>query len=215
MPLRQYYRLISVVKHQTETFTKVTWEIPAYPKGYDKWINEKKHYLPNSFPAYDYTVYLRHLGFPSPLLDWTRSLYVAAYFAFRHAMDLEEKVSIYVFWEFTGRGKVWSTATPFLCSLGPYVRSHQRHFYQQSEYTICAMHEKDNEWKFVSHEEAFNRGNSEQDVLWKFNVPVTERIKVLKKLEEYNLNAFSLFGTEESLMETLAMRELSLREREI
>src|SRR5579871_975887 len=35
------------------------------------------------FPGYDYMAYLRHHGFPSPLLDWTRSPYVAAFFAFR------------------------------------------------------------------------------------------------------------------------------------
>jgi len=36
-------------------------------------------------------------------------------------------------------------------------------------------------------------------------------LKVLKILDSYNLNAFSLFGSEESLMETLAARELDLR----
>ena len=30
-------------------------------------------------------------------------------------------------------------------------------------------------------------------------------------LDEFNLNAYSLFGSEESLMETLAYREISLK----
>lgn len=42
---------------------------------------------------------------------------------------------------------------------------------------------------------------------WKFTIPVTERMRVLAVLDEHNLNAFSLFGSEESLMETLAARE--------
>jgi hypothetical protein len=33
-------------------------------------------------------------------------------------------------------------------------------------------------------------------------------LKVLKMLDKYNLNAFSLFESEESLMETLAVREM-------
>ena len=34
----------------------------------------------------------------------------------------------------------------------------------------------------------------------------SERAKVLKRLDQHNLNAFSLFGSEESLMDTMALR---------
>jgi hypothetical protein len=53
-----------------------------------------------------------------------------------------------------------------------------------------------------------------QDLLWKFNIPTSERLKVLKFLDAHNLNAFSLFGSEESLMETMALRELEFREKD-
>ena len=52
-----------------------------------------------------------------------------------------------------------------------------------------------------------DRYNS-NDVIWKFNLPATERLKVLKLLDRSNINAFSLFQSEESLMETMAFREL-------
>ena len=44
----------------------------------------------------------------------------------------------------------------------------------------------------------------------RFNIPSTERKKVLRFLDEFNLNAYSLFGSEESLMNMLAVRAFDL-----
>jgi hypothetical protein len=46
---------------------------------------------------------------------------------------------------------------------------------------------------------------------WKFNIPSTERTKVLRLLNDYNLNAFSLFDSEEALLETMWFREHVLK----
>ena len=101
---------------------------------------------------------------------------------------------------------------PEIKGLGPYVRSHRRHFQQQSEYTICTIR-RDGEHAYARHEDAFAGNKEDQDELWKFDIPATEREKVLKRLEQYNIHAFSLFGSEESLMEALAFRELFIRTR--
>ena len=60
----------------------------------------------------------------------------------------------------------------------------------------------------MPHESAFGGGNPNIDVTWKFNLPATERLKVLKLLDRFNINAVALFQSEESLMETMAFREL-------
>ena len=41
--------------------------------------------------------------------------------------------------------------------------------------------------------------------MWKIDIPASERGKVLRYLADFNLNPFSLFGSTESLAETLAL----------
>jgi hypothetical protein len=46
-----------------------------------------------------------------------------------------------------------------------------------------------------------------QDRLFKFRLKSDERAAVLRELLDYNLTAFSLLGSQESLMETISVRE--------
>jgi hypothetical protein len=158
-------------------------------------------------PLYGYMAYLRQFGFPSPLLDWSRSPYVAAFFAFRDDPPVPvAKRSIYVYCA----GEIMGSTLykPMIIPLGPYVHTHHRHFRQRSEYTFCGNFvEWDAQWRFDSHEKVFEDEHPNKDLLWKFNIPSTERDKVLGILSDYNLNAFSLYGSEESLLETMWYRE--------
>jgi len=119
-------------------------------------------------------------------------------------------VSVFAYCEYSAAGKSWSTGTPFITGLGPYVRSHRRHFQQQSEYTICTI-QRANEVSYACHEDAFVRAEPGQDMLRKFTIPASERLAVLQRLNRYNINAFSLFSSEESLIETVAVDEILLK----
>jgi len=211
MSFDDYYRLaVTRVRPGVEAFTNVTWDVADYDFALaDGFRTDPELFSSLKFPSvgfYSYMVYLRHHGFPSPLLDWTWSMHVAAFFAFR-APGPAERRSIYVYCERPQGGKGGAVGEPAMRVIGKYVRTHARHFRQQSDYTICAAFDKNSGgWYFHGHGPVFgNRGR--QDYLWKFDLPSTERIPILKSLDEYNLNAFSLFDSQETLLETVWLRE--------
>ncbi|MDD5319411.1 MAG: FRG domain-containing protein [Methylococcales bacterium] len=204
--LEYYYQGVCIALPQIETYTGERWSITSYDE-YINWVKKCRGDNRNfafDFLGYEFMAYLRHHGFPSPLLDWSRSPFVAAFFAFRHAK--KGKVSIYAYCEYPKQFKSGQSGKPLIRVLGPYIRSHKRHFQQQSWYTVCAMVQPPIESEdsyYAKHESVFSETNDEQDALWKFNLPASEREKVLRHLNRYNLNAFSLFGSEESLCETV------------
>jgi hypothetical protein len=200
--LSEYYRAVAIAKTQIETFTNRTWGEIDYQKTVDL-LQSYDALRFSNLPSYDFLVYLRHHGFPSPLLDWSRSLYVAAFFAFN--APKAERVALFVYQEHGGSGKVSSSGEAQIMVLGPNVRSHPRHFLQQGEYTLCCQYTAGS-WHFAPHSNVFAKGEESQDRLWKLTLPASESSRVMKRLDEYNINAFSLFQSEESLMASLAAR---------
>lgn len=200
----EYCQLMSRVKPEIETFTGKTWELPEWAEPETDF---GEYFRKN--PALTFMTHLRHCGFPSPILDWSRSPYVAAYFAFAK-VQAEMDVAIYVFSETPNNIKSGNALGPKIISHGGYaLKTHERHFRQQSSYTVCV--EKDDssgKWKFASHQAIFGLNQQDQDRLYKITVPSSKRVEVLRVLDRYNLNQHSLFGSEESLMETLAFREI-------
>jgi hypothetical protein len=111
-----------------------------------------------------YLAHLRHCGFPSPLLDWSKSPYVAAYFAFARAKH-DGDVAIFAYRERANSAgfKISGSDTPQIVSFGPIVKTHKRHFRQQSRYTACIRWESDR-WFFEPHDNVFGqKDNLQQD----------------------------------------------------
>lgn len=194
----EYYRLMQITRHKVESFTAKKWALP------DKF--EDDQLAPHAPQGYEFMVYLRHHGFPSPLLDWTRSPYVASFFAYNTASK-DDEIAIYAYIEYPNMAKAGTIGDATIVGCGPCITTHPRHFYQQCDYTFC---KKKSNGKFIycSHEEAFVRNNEDQDLLIKFILPGTEKKAVLNRLRLMNITAFSLFGSEESLLSTIASEEI-------
>lgn len=206
-----YLHLISETRPAIETFTGATFDVPrreieercrAYD-FFDFWLRDFTTYL----------AHLRHCGFPSPLLDWSKSPYVAAYFAFARATH-DGDVAIFAYRERANDAgfKISGGDEPQIVSFRRIVKTHRRHFRQQSRYTACVKWESDR-WFFESHDSVFGqKDNLQQGLLWKITLPAREHMKALSFLDKFNLNEFTLFDSEESLLEMLAMRVIDMRE---
>jgi FRG domain len=204
-----YFALIKVARLAVGSLTGRVWELPGLERGFN--FDEDEQGPP---PGYEFMIYLRHHGFPSPLLDWTRSPYVAAFFAFAcrpHAGRNE--VALYSFVEAVGQGKMWDTDRARIIGLGPTALTHERHYSQQCEYTICKKAVPPDRAIYASHEEALGRAPViAQDILTKYVIPISDRAFFLRKLESMNIHHYSLFRDETALMQTLAYREIEKHE---
>jgi hypothetical protein len=205
LPLDSYLRYMARVKPAVEAMIDrqfpFRWENPE-EQGSRFMLSRVKF----REGQYEFMVYLRHHGFPTPLLDWSRSLYVALFFAVSDAVETEAS-ALYIYTEWLGHGKGGPVGAPEISSMGQYVTAHKRHWIQQSEYTACVA-KNGEDWYFHPHADAVGCASDTSDRLIKIEIAAEARLPILRQLDSMNINAFSLYGTEEALMRTLAFREL-------
>jgi len=135
----------------------------------------------------------QHHGFPTPLLDWTESPYVAAYFAYESVGKREKDGYVRIFIFNTSK---WVRRCPELVSiieprLSITIRvfpaiNNNRAIPQQS---VSAISNVDDIEGFIRLYEDFYK----EKYLMKIDLPVSERNRVMRELQQMGITAASLF----------------------
>ncbi len=165
-------------------------------------------------------VFLRHYGFPSPLMDWTENADVAAFFAFQKKPG-GKYVSVHGLIQGPGGAGNSNLIIINDSSTGKFSFNKRkvfidRHLKQKSVYSLFYNDGDKANPIFASHEEmsAANKGEYHKNswgYQFKFNIPASERIKVLHELDAKGINAAKLMANTDSLLETIQNRLLLLR----
>ncbi|WP_349246645.1 FRG domain-containing protein, partial [Anaerobaca lacustris] len=215
MSLRQYFDIMARILPCIERHSKRQW--PDAEKAIRRLMRVG---LPNIYSLREgnsaaavlsFMAYLRHHGFPSPFLDWTRSPYVAAFFAFESCDLCAQEVAVHTFRESTGWiGESPDTSEVRALGIGPQLLgTSTRHGRQRSEYTLCVEKVSSNpcldSYIFADHEAAINvpgfriEGGRELDVsdaenaVTKYTIPAGERNAALASLAEKGITRQRLF----------------------
>lgn len=211
--VEEYLKAAEAVENEIHSRFPHEWSSSTSNQSNEIVCSEKPYQVP--LRRYDFLVYLRHYGFPSPLLDWTGCARTAAYFALEPRCTCKRS-AVFVL-------KRYSTqklrrGAPTIHIHGPHFDevprdALRRHQQQKGWYTTATTwNEAKKVHTFCLHSDATSVSGYQQDDLFKLTIPRSERRKALKELDELNINHQTLFQTEDALVRTLALRSFDLQE---
>ena len=202
-----YYRGQSNANWPLQTsFHRASAKIPVDLLTYLDFILPEAHYhmcawhneitdLQNPAEFGAFLALLQHHGFPTPLLDWTLSPYIAAFFAFKnvdyHNPDCDH-VKIYIFdyqlWttSYTQPLNLRDTSQNYVSVLRPYSKFNSRIIHQRGSYTVTNV---SNMGQYIQQCSASTGKSFLIEVL----LSVKEKPAVMRELSLMGINQMTLF----------------------
>lgn len=172
-----YLKIVSYINHRyTASITKETLDVR------------------DGFAILNYLSFLQQHGFPTPLLDWTESPYIAAYFAFKDMEPLSGDIThvrIFAFdhisWhEAYERIYEMPPSKHHVTVFSPNSKNNPRLIQQQGIHTISNV---DNINEYIIQYEK----KSDKKFLYNYDISIKERPHIMKELHLMGISEMSLF----------------------
>lgn len=161
---------------------------------------------PEEFGAF--LALLQHHGFPTPLLDWTLSPYIAAYFAFREINETapqSDNVKIFIF-DYIGWSNIFKqplnlgeTKVQYVSVFRPYAKHNPRLIPQQGVFTVTNIDDM--------RDYIFRRSTEvSKQFLYTALLLVKEKPHVMRELNLMGISKMSLFPSVEGICKAMKAR---------